>query len=117
VENDQGIRAESDHLSPVARAPVVREQTKTIRQTPAFSPACSKAISKAESQRAECSSESPNVLPLSSCRTGVRWARWKRRISLKDFQCGDQANTRGRDLAELMKQFGAAGELPGSDEQ
>ena len=39
-----------------------------------------------------------------------------RRITLQDFQGSNEANARGSDLAELMEQFGAARQLPGSDE-
>src|SRR5688572_21721098 len=42
------------------------------------------------------------------------WTRW---ISLENLQSTDKPDTRGDHLRELMKQFRAAGQLPGSNEQ
>ena len=62
--------------------------------------------------------QSNEDLPRRQFESGLAFLKGQRYAeALKDFQGADQPDARRRHLGKLMKQLGAAGQLPGGNEQ
>ncbi len=122
VENEQRINAEADHLSRELRAlrVIIGENAKAIRQLAALLAGLQqrhiergKPLAGAFQRTAEGVA---GLKLLNEPRDGHA-QRGARRTAMQNFQRGNQADAGGSDLAQLMEQFGTAGQLPRSDEQ